>query len=332
MNFFKIYFVDVLTKRYADFKGIASRTEFWYFILCGVAANVVLSLIFYLIGINRFYAHFLLFVVLFIPLLAIITRRLHDTGQSGWWQLLAIVPSILSALAIVFVFAAYIVNLHRAYGNDVGMMIDAVLSSAPIYFSIVLTMILVIIHFITNVVLIVFLCLPHRLPIVSQPSLDAAPLSVWKKYFVFPFTKQYFDFKTTASRKQYWLFVLAAFILSIIVVIISSVIFRINPKAAEIIYWLAMAAIVAAGISMTTRRLHDADFRGWWQLAWIIPIIFYCILTIVVSQLLALGQDLNAGVQSQAVFTLFFMLVGATLQVVLIFLPTQQNTRFGSKG
>lgn len=33
--------------------------------------------------------------------LAVLLRRLHDTGRSGWWVLLAFVP-LLGALAILF--------------------------------------------------------------------------------------------------------------------------------------------------------------------------------------------------------------------------------------
>ncbi len=36
-----------------------------------------------------------------LPSLAAATRRLHDTGRSGWWQLVVLVP-VLGFLAIIY--------------------------------------------------------------------------------------------------------------------------------------------------------------------------------------------------------------------------------------
>jgi len=77
--------------KFADFKGKASRQEFWFFILFTIALSIGIYLIFdpHLfgggqIGINIFS------LVLAIPQISLATRRLHDTGRSGWWQLLGL--------------------------------------------------------------------------------------------------------------------------------------------------------------------------------------------------------------------------------------------------
>ena len=45
----------------------------------------------------------MLCLIFFIPGLAVSVRRLHDTGRSGWWLLLAFIPYIGSiALLIIF--------------------------------------------------------------------------------------------------------------------------------------------------------------------------------------------------------------------------------------
>jgi DNA-binding CsgD family transcriptional regulator len=71
--------------KFADFTGQASRPEFWWFTLFVVLASAALA---YLS--EPMAAAFL--TVMLLPFLAAGTRRLHDTGRSGWWQLFLLVP------------------------------------------------------------------------------------------------------------------------------------------------------------------------------------------------------------------------------------------------
>jgi uncharacterized membrane protein YhaH (DUF805 family) len=41
-------------------------------------------------------------LALAVPSIAVATRRLHDTGRSGWWQLLALIPLVGLIVLIVF--------------------------------------------------------------------------------------------------------------------------------------------------------------------------------------------------------------------------------------
>ena len=78
-------------KKYADFKGRASRSEYWWFAL-------FISLFgSYLINQVEGIWKILTYLGLIIPLMSVGTRRLHDTGRSGWWQLLQ-----LTGVGIVF--------------------------------------------------------------------------------------------------------------------------------------------------------------------------------------------------------------------------------------
>ncbi|MGH3827322.1 MAG: DUF805 domain-containing protein, partial [Pseudonocardiaceae bacterium] len=49
--------------------------------------------------------------------LAVGIRRLHDTGRSGWWLLISIIPLIGSIVLIVF-FATDGERQPNAYGPD----------------------------------------------------------------------------------------------------------------------------------------------------------------------------------------------------------------------
>ena len=82
--------------KYADFNGTASRSEFWWFMLFIVLVGAALSLLSTTLA-SLFYLAVLL------PDLAVGARRLHDTGKSGWWQLLLIVPLGVIVLIVFWV-------------------------------------------------------------------------------------------------------------------------------------------------------------------------------------------------------------------------------------
>lgn len=79
-------------KKYAEFKGRARRSEYWYFVLFNVIAAFVAMGIDMMIGMPVFYLIYVLGA--FIPGLAVAVRRLHDTGKSGWMLLLALIPLV----------------------------------------------------------------------------------------------------------------------------------------------------------------------------------------------------------------------------------------------
>lgn len=73
--------------KYADFKGTASRSEFWWWALFNFIASICLSIID-----QRLSLAFA--VATLLPYLAVSTRRLHDVDRSGWWQLIGLVPFV----------------------------------------------------------------------------------------------------------------------------------------------------------------------------------------------------------------------------------------------
>ena len=92
MNFNEIIknFIDVVTQKYFCFEGRTSPKSFWQYILLYIIASIILGII---PGIGR-YLSAIWTLALFIPSLGITARRLHDTGKSGWFQLLALIPVI----------------------------------------------------------------------------------------------------------------------------------------------------------------------------------------------------------------------------------------------
>jgi uncharacterized membrane protein YhaH (DUF805 family) len=103
-------------RNYANFKGKASRKEFWSFVLVNMVIMVVL-LSFPLLP--HIYA-----VFIFLPLWAVLVRRLHDRGENSW-ILWCYVPgiiylvSILSNLGAIFTMpenSSVVYNILFVYG------------------------------------------------------------------------------------------------------------------------------------------------------------------------------------------------------------------------
>ena len=93
-------------RRYWDFQGRASRSEYWFFFLwvfiLGVVAGLVDRLVLHSHDLIGPCTLFLTFANL-IPNLSLSFRRLHDIDRSAWWLLIACVP-IVGAL-VLFVFS-----------------------------------------------------------------------------------------------------------------------------------------------------------------------------------------------------------------------------------
>ena len=95
-------------KKYANFKGRASRSEYWWWALFVTLAYVVLVIPALILGLQTstdggktpgtagvpflvLFAVFLLAVIL--PSLAVLVGRIHDAGFTGLFALLVLVPS-----------------------------------------------------------------------------------------------------------------------------------------------------------------------------------------------------------------------------------------------
>jgi uncharacterized membrane protein YhaH (DUF805 family) len=81
-------------KNYVNFQGRARRKAYWMFVLFNIIALVILSLIEGALGLSGQNGYGIL--------TALAVRRLHDTGRSGWWILIGLVPLIGPIVLIVF--------------------------------------------------------------------------------------------------------------------------------------------------------------------------------------------------------------------------------------
>ena len=114
------WFIKCL-KQYADFNGRARRSEFWWFSLINFIIMMVL-LTFWMVPLfkmaihiedtpdeweivrlmlsNPFiYIYLIYYLAMLIPSLAVMVRRLHDIGKSGFWVFLSIGSSLLISIS-----------------------------------------------------------------------------------------------------------------------------------------------------------------------------------------------------------------------------------------
>ncbi|RRO25179.1 DUF805 domain-containing protein [Flavobacteriaceae bacterium 14752] len=95
------WFKKVVLENYVNFEGRARRSEYWYYTLAQILL-IISVLILGSIFIGAFELEMLtpifggLYVLLtfglLLPSLGVAVRRLHDTGKSGWFILLGLVP------------------------------------------------------------------------------------------------------------------------------------------------------------------------------------------------------------------------------------------------
>ncbi len=93
-------------KQYTDFNGRAGRKEYWMFALFNfifvIAAMVIDNVIGTTIGELPYGVFYFLYALaVFLPSLAVLIRRLHDVGKSGWFFFITLIPLIGSIWLLV---------------------------------------------------------------------------------------------------------------------------------------------------------------------------------------------------------------------------------------
>lgn len=96
----------IALKKYVDFSGRARRKEYWYFFLFYLLFYFAAAFIDGMFGAFDSEDGMALLTTVFalamlLPSITVGVRRLHDTGRSGWWLLIALVP-VLGALVLLF--------------------------------------------------------------------------------------------------------------------------------------------------------------------------------------------------------------------------------------
>ena len=102
--------VQRVLSNYVTFSGRAARPEYWWWVLAVVLASLAAGLLDSAVfgpaevdGAPVRVFSGLLGLALFLTMLAVGARRLHDTDRSAWWLLLGLVP-LIGALVLLWFY------------------------------------------------------------------------------------------------------------------------------------------------------------------------------------------------------------------------------------
>ena len=114
--------VSTCFSNYANFNGRAQRSEFWWFWLFVLIVQAVgQGILAVILGADSGLYTLLgavLAIALAIPLYAAGARRLHDTGKSGWLQLLILIPCV-GVIVLIVLWAQQGQPADNQYGPPV---------------------------------------------------------------------------------------------------------------------------------------------------------------------------------------------------------------------
>jgi uncharacterized membrane protein YhaH (DUF805 family) len=96
--------VSVCFRKYIDFKGRASRSEFWWFNLFVIIVQLPVIYLEMSYDFNGADSRIdllsivscVLYAVLMIPIISVSVRRMHDLNRSGWWSIIGYLAAVLN--------------------------------------------------------------------------------------------------------------------------------------------------------------------------------------------------------------------------------------------
>lgn len=103
-------------KRYAQFSGRASRSEYWFFVLaCFIIGMICIVLdVFFFLGFPLI--ELIFWIAVMVPSLAVSWRRMHDSGLSGAHTLWGLIP-YLGVIPVIILACRASANGANRFGE-----------------------------------------------------------------------------------------------------------------------------------------------------------------------------------------------------------------------
>ena len=253
-------YLQVLRTKYDQFGGRAGRREFWLFwlvhfvlsVIAGVVDDRVLAQDSEWFQFGPLFSIYWLITI--VPVLALGARRLHDTGRSGWYQVVFAFwfPTVL--------FAVFAIVLELM-GVDIGA--GFFLALAFVFFMVAL---------VGTLILFIFAVLPGDESDNQYGNPAESPNRPPVYWTVL--TTRYAMFAGRAGRKEFWLYTLVGqVVLWAARALDQSFLTGAFPgDGGGLIGVLIIIATIVPALALGARRLHDIGRTGWWQLLLIPPI------------------------------------------------------------
>jgi uncharacterized membrane protein YhaH (DUF805 family) len=90
--------------------------------------------------------------------------------------------------------------------------------------------------------------------------------------------ERYAQFEGRAGRAEYWWYVLANFLVFLVLAVLMGV-----SDIFTVLYFLAALALFIPSLAAAVRRLHDTSKSGWWLLTGFIPFVGWIILIVLLA-------------------------------------------------
>lgn len=133
---------------------------------------------------------------------------------------------------------------------------------------------------------------------------------------------KYFQFSGRARRAEYWWFYFVTVIVSIVLGFVDGVM-SLAPNGLTVLSTIWSLVTLIPSMAAGSRRLHDTDRSGWWQLLWVFPMVALLMPFVFLS--------IRSGNEGLLIVALIVFVVAAI--VLLVWLATkgtQGPNRFGA--
>ena len=274
--------IKICFRKYVNFGGRASRSEYWWFFLFAVIARLVTV---FIPGVGIAVS-----LGLLLPSLSVTARRLHDTIRTGWWLLLPVglwLAGIITGLIWLLTPARALAPIEVwMLGILAGAALGGINGTGLWGFLGAIAAFLAALYFVLqpgtpgpNRYGPDRLQMPPGMPghdytNPGQPHVPPPPNATQPEnnqsgvIYAMSFTEsikicfqKYIDFRGRAGRPEFWWFIL----FTVVVWIATGWI----PFIDNIVRLLFLLPLLAVG----ARRLHDIGRTGWWLLLSLVPII-----------------------------------------------------------
>ena len=138
------------------------------------------------------------------------------------------------------------------------------------------------------------------------------------------FFKNYFNFTGRSSRSEYWWFLLAYLIITVVIAILEALIIGIDYAGSGVVSNLFNLVTLIGWLTLTARRLQDRGHTGWWQFAYLIPII-----PLIYFGILFLFTENPAHAISAGLVVLLEIVILITLIIILCLPPKEDENKWG---